>query len=328
MKVPPTEDLRGRQVAFNASSRDQWEGFARHRQAVSALLGAAESGGRTRLCVLGVGNGNDLDLPALLAAHREVHLVDLDAEALARGVARQGVENLDGLHLHGGLDVTGMLDALETWSPSSEITPAALEALVHWPADWVGLALPGPFDRVASTCLLSQLINTAYQAIGEKHPRFRAVVRAIRTGHLQLLARLATPGGSATLITDVVSSEIFPPLATIPEAEFERLLPRLAIERKHIQGVHPAALLATLRNDPDLGSLLTSLETFRPWRWQLHARQYLVWAMRFRIGIKIGSPRFGSPPPSAMQKIEEFSAPHGCDPRILPGRAGPLAQRE
>src|SRR4051794_33231597 len=84
-------DPRARHAGFNAASLDQWDGFACHRRKVTGLLVADADRGRTRLCVLGSGNCNDLDLPALLDAHRDVTLVDVDAEALARGVARQGV---------------------------------------------------------------------------------------------------------------------------------------------------------------------------------------------------------------------------------------------
>ena len=76
-------DPRGRQSGFNAESRDQWNAFSGHRQKVSALLGAGAEPRAGRLCVLGAGNCNDLDLASLLQAHREVHLVDLDAVALA-----------------------------------------------------------------------------------------------------------------------------------------------------------------------------------------------------------------------------------------------------
>src|SRR5260221_9090475 len=123
-------DPRGRQARFNAESRDQWDGFSDHRRRVSALLGAGLGPRPTRLCVLGAGNGNDLDLRTLLEAHREVHLVDLDREALARGAEGQGVANDPGLHLHGGLDVTGMLDAIAGWSPHAPIAGSDLSALV------------------------------------------------------------------------------------------------------------------------------------------------------------------------------------------------------
>src|SRR6185437_4823832 len=109
--------LGRRQIAFNATSRDQWEAFAEHRRCLTAVLARGPTVGRSRLCVLGAGNTNDLDLTALLTAHREVHLVDIDSQALALGVARQGVAKHPGLHLHGGVDVTAMLGVLSDRTP-------------------------------------------------------------------------------------------------------------------------------------------------------------------------------------------------------------------
>src|SRR5947209_20163185 len=103
-----------------------------------------------------------------------------------------------------------MLAAPAAWPPLGPVSDPELEALVDWPHRRVGLALPGPFDVVASTCLLSQLIGNAFHSIGEAHPRFPEVVRAIRLGHLRLLATLARPGGRVVLVTDVVSSDRSP----------------------------------------------------------------------------------------------------------------------
>lgn len=276
-------DPRGRQAAFNASSRGQWDGFSGHRQKVAALLGAGAARGRTRLCVLGVGNGNDLDLPALLEAHREVHLVDLDAEALASGVERQGVAGHPSLHRHGAIDVTGMLDTVARWSPLTPIEPADLVALVEWPSRRIGLALPGPFDVVASTCLLSPLIGNTYHAVGERHPQFQSLVRAIRAGHLRLLTRLTAPGGAAILITDVASTDTIPTLGSVPEASLPGLLREPASGRAFFHGVDPAVLTGEFRQDLVLGARVASLERIQPWLWNLHHRVYLVLAMRFRL---------------------------------------------
>jgi hypothetical protein len=264
-----------RQERFNAQSFDQWVGFSEHRQRVSNLLAT----GSGRLCVLGSGNGNDLDLASLLKAYREVHLVDLDAEALARGVERQGLADQPSLVRHGSLDVTGMLDAMARWSPLEPIARADLEALVDWPARRVGLALPGSFDTVASTCLLSQLIGNAHHSIGEAHPQFGQVVRAIRLGHLRLLAHLARPGGRVVLITDVASSDWVPDLGEWPEASLSDLVPRLSRERGLIHGVNPAELLTLFRLDPVLAAKLDRAELAPPWRWRLHSRTYLVCAI-------------------------------------------------
>lgn len=273
-------DPKGRQASFNAASRGEWDAFAGHRRHVSALLGAAGSG---RLCVLGAGNCNDLDLPALLHAYREVTLVDLDPAALARGAERQGVADHPSLRRLGGVDVTGMLDAVAGWSPRSPVGPADLAALAEWPAGRVAQALPGPFDVVASTCLLSPLIGNAFHAVGEAHPEFLAVVQAIRAGHLRLLTRLAAPGGTAVLITDVASTDTFPTLANLPDAALADLPARLARERRLFHGVDPAVLLTAFRRDPALSARVAGLEPVSPWRWQLHGRTYLVWALKCRV---------------------------------------------
>jgi len=109
-----------------------------------------------------------------------VHLVDLDAEALAQAAARQGVSGHPGLTLFGGVDLTGMLDCVAHWSPQTHISPADLQALAEWPALRVRLALPGPYDVVASTCLLSQLIANVFPPLGDAHSQFRRVAAAIR----------------------------------------------------------------------------------------------------------------------------------------------------
>ena len=72
--------------ALNRETADSWRTFADHRARVTAL--ALEAGGET-CAVLGAGNCNDLDLEALAQRHREIHLVDLDREAVTRARERQ-----------------------------------------------------------------------------------------------------------------------------------------------------------------------------------------------------------------------------------------------
>lgn len=261
-------DPRGLQARSNRESAGQWDGFEGHRRRVTGEL----CQGSGRLCVLGAGNANDLDLPALLDAYREVHLGDIDGEALARGVERQGVAGRPGLRLHGNFDLTAMLDAMARWSPLATVAPAELDAVVDWPAARLGLALPGPFDLVASTCLLSQIVGNAHRALGEGHPQLDRVAGAIRLGHLRLLASLARPGGRIVLITDVASSDWVEGLADAPDSALEGVLAGLASGPGAIRGVHPADLVRLLRADPRL----EAVERSKPWRWRLHARVYLV----------------------------------------------------
>ena len=247
----------------------------------------AASGG-SRLCVLGAGNTNDLDLPALLTAHREVHLVDIDAEALACGATRQGVAGHPGLRLHGGLDVTSTLGLLAGWDPSSAVAPAELEALAAWPAYRAAKVLPDGFDRVASTCLLSQIQETAAHALGEGHRQLASVKAALRIGHLRLMARLAAPGGEAVLVAEVVSSRTLPGLPAIASGDLVGLLPGLLRAGNHFCGAHPRQLLATLRADPCVGPRVAAAAPLSPWLWRLHARTYLVAGLAFRLGPSPG----------------------------------------
>lgn len=280
--------LGGRQVGFNAASRGEWEAFAEHRGRVSGLLGRGATPGRSRLCVLGAGNANDLDVPALLAAHREVHLVDIDAEALALGAERQGVAGSPGLHLHGGVDVTAALDVLSGLDPRSTVGPAVFDALAAWPASRAAAALPGGFDRVASTCLLSQILETAAHALGRGHRQLGEVEAALLAGHLRLMARLVAPGGEAVLIAEVVSSDTLAELPGMAPDEVSALLPRLGRDGNHFRGVHPEQLLAALRAVPSVGPRITASASLAPWRWRLHARTYLVGAVAFRLGTACG----------------------------------------
>jgi hypothetical protein len=221
----------------------------------------------------------------LLSAYREVHLVDLDAEALRLGVERQGVAGHPALRTFGNIDLTGMLETLATFTPASEIRPECLAALSEWPALRVLAMLGGPYDVVASTCLLSPLIGNAFHAVGESHPGFMSLVQSIRAGHLRLLAALAVPGGTVMLITDVSSSDLVPELRTVSESSLGRLLPRLARDRQFFHGVSPEVLWSLSEQLPVLRDRLSERTPIAPWRWRLHARVYLVWALTYRATL-------------------------------------------
>lgn len=274
------DDPRARQIAFNSLSRDQWGSFESHRARVTELLG--RDAGKGRLCVLGAGNCNDLDLKALLGRHREIHLVDLDASALADGIARQELTGHPAVIAHGGIDLTGMLEAIARWNPAASISRADLNALAELPGETFRMAFEGPFESVASTCLLSQLIANIKHSIGENHPRFIEAVQSIRLGHLRLLARLVRPGGWGTLVTDVVSSDTLPNLKSLPENALRELMPVLNRGRNFFHGVNPAILWPLFRQDPLLAAATADLEGIPPWRWDFQIRMYLVVAFRFR----------------------------------------------
>ncbi len=264
--------LAAAQAEGNAESRERWDLFGGHREHVTELLCDA---GRGRLCVLGAGNCNDLDLPKLLASFREVHLVDPDAAALEQGVARQGVAGQPALRLHGGIDVSGMFDVMGGWSAVTPVQDTDLLACVRRPAERVAPALPGPFDVVASVCLLSQLLSAIGSTITREHARYPELLFAVRGGHLNLLLHLLRPGGTGFLVTDVVSSETLPDLAGAD-------LTALAATGNFFDGLNPVVLESLFRTAPALAGGLVEVTTFPAWRWEFGPRAYLVWAVRFR----------------------------------------------
>ena len=268
---------------MNATSRDQWDTFAEHRKLLSAASIRDAKPGRSRLCILGAGNANDLDLTALLAAHREVHLVDIDSEALSHGAERQGVAKHPRLRLHGGLDTTAMLGLLSDWTPHSELRPADFDAMASWPALRTALVLPGGFDRVASTCVLTQILETpaprarpgpppARRRAGSAHgrtfgtdgspgrPWWRSISR-YRCREIRDDSRAAGPArkGTRWAVGGIgTKGQPFPRRTSAP-----------------VNG-GPAA-------DPCIEPLVAAAASLMPWRWRLHDQTYLVAGISFRL---------------------------------------------
>ncbi|MEO0375389.1 MAG: hypothetical protein AAF329_12350 [Cyanobacteria bacterium P01_A01_bin.17] len=268
-----------RQTDFNLSSRNAWDVFADHRDRVTSLLmqGADDS----RLCILGAGNCNDLDLQTLVQFHREVHLVDIDTNALDKGVARQNLVNHSRLYLHGGVDLTGMLDQIASWSSDTQVSEADIAAFLDRPICSLD-KIPGPFDIVASTCVLSQLIKILVDAVGEENPQFLALIQAIRMGHLRLLMHLTLSGGTSLLFTDVVSSTSYPALASVPAHNLSQVVSQLIKDGNFFHGVNPAVLVHLLRQDPELSEQVTVIEPIGPWLWDLGPRNYAVVALKLQ----------------------------------------------
>lgn len=194
--------------------------------------------------MLGAGNSNDLDLPRILDTYAEVHLVDIDEQALAEGVARQQVESATGLVLHGGVDVT---------DPAWQIDPA---------------------DVAVSSALLTQLIDTAEQT-GQTGTQLLTV----RDAHLRLIARLLTPKGSGLLITDVVSSDTCTRLPAAGHHELAALMIDSINAGDFFTGTNPVAIRQRLMTDPQIRAHQVALSM--PWRWQLASRSFLVCAVAF-----------------------------------------------
>jgi hypothetical protein len=273
----PMNRLIELQLRRNTARRDAWECFARHRARVTGLLCDAAPAVGGRLCVLGAGNCNDLELARLSRQFAELHLVDVDGEALAAAVARQGPFHAGAVHLHGGCDLTGIWHQLAAWSPERPADAAEVRRAIDAANAFVP-ELPGEFDVAASVCLLSQLIDGIVASLGERHPAFLDLLQAVRGRHLQLLADATAPGGTGLLITDVVSTDTAPGLASVPDDQLEPALVALVHAGNLFHGLHPAVIANELQRDPRV----RSVEILKPWLWDFGVRQYGVVAIRFR----------------------------------------------
>jgi hypothetical protein len=273
-----------RQRQINARSDAHWALYSPHRARVAEVIDAAlATHERCRLCVLGAGNCNDLPLGGLARCSGEIHLVDIDEDALERGLARaRGQRPGDNpdlgaqIVLHGGVELTGIASSLAdgTVRNASTIVERALDG----PAPTIGR----DFDVVVSCCVLTQLIAIPVDALGEQHPDLVEVVLAVRTGHLRQMTRLLRRGGHGVLITDVVSSDSTPALVHATDESLPQILAEAVAGQNFFTGVNPLALRAVFNSDPWLAANVVVGGLVGPWAWRVTPdRTYLVVAVPF-----------------------------------------------
>lgn len=277
MASDPPDRLAARQILKNAQLRDAWDLFSPHRQRVTQLLVPESPLEGQRLCVLGAGNCNDLDLRQLSAAFDEVHLVDIDGAAMRDAVSRQSDAGDPRIILHAGADLSGLGACL-----AHDRSAQDLDALAGQAANAQDCPVAVGCDVVASTCLLTQLLELATEFPGKTHPRYLEFVQAIRIGHLRMLIDQVARGGTGVLVTDLVSSDSDPGLAGTAAQHLPDRVRSLIEQRNFFTGVNPAVLHALFTTDPEISSTVSDVEMISPWLWDLGPRVYAVYAIRFR----------------------------------------------
>ncbi len=265
---------------FNQASRPSWESGANHRDKIRGYLTGLAGDREGRLCVLGAGNCNDLDLQQLLQVYSEVHLVDVDQSALDYAVETQAVSD-DPRVFRYVRDITGAGQKLAGFEATSTSSATDLSELIQQFAQPADLDLPGPFEVVCSTCVLIQLILQAVNAVGDTHPQFEQLLVAIRSQHFQTVVELINDSGAGLVVSDFVSSESAADLKDVPDFQFTQYLSQLLSSRNFFHGVHPGLLYSQLKGNAPLAALVQNVEMLPPWRWDLGARQYAVAAIRF-----------------------------------------------
>lgn len=265
----------------NQKSRDAWELFAEHRAIVTGHLSRAGSQPPTkRLCVLGAGNCNDLDLHTLGDHYAAIDLIDWDASALEFAVARQSIQEPSRVSCFTGIDLGGLSASLAR-IVGGRPTDASIAELAKT-AENAEISLPGTgYDVVASLALLSQLIDQVVRLAPEAPERLLEVFLAVRRRHIQLMLDLLRPGGLFLLVTDFVSSDTCPELLTIPPVALPDAANRWLAERNFFSGLNPRAILQDLLTHERFAGRIAEAQLVRPWRWQLSARRaFAVCAMK------------------------------------------------
>ncbi len=275
-QVPGFQAVLASQARINRSAATVPELYAEHRDRLTAaILALRPIGDAGTLCLLGAGNCNDVRLDVLAGAFGEIHLVDLDATALARARQRQPPDVRARLRVHAPLDLSGVLGHLDRWKrrpPSPAEQDAAVGSGVHGILQPMLRAL-GPlagagFDVVASCCVATQMAFQLAATLGKDFPLLPDLRKRVATVHLRALCGLVRSGGRGLFATDIVSNETFP-LDDIPsDADLTALLGRLITDGNYFFGSEPPLYTQILRKDQVLAGLVDDLRRLEPWLWR------------------------------------------------------------
>lgn len=251
-----------------------WALYSGHRERFSEAVLAASKTGTERLCILGAGKCNDLDLERLAQVFSELHLVDIEPRSLASAVSRQAPETRRKLVLHAPLDLS-LLSAKrsEKWrrKPPSN---TELEQLRESHVQALLARLPGPFDVVVSACVLTQLGFALTQSFREPHPLLGALRMNVLQLHLQTLLGLTAATGTALFVSDLASSTHYPLEQLPPDADLAQVQADIVAKRAFYQLARPDLIEAILSElEPEHAPA-----PLAPWLWRGPLeRTYLVY---------------------------------------------------
>lgn len=272
------------QTAANLSGVAQHAAFSGHRERLTALLtdDRVPKGSPLRLCVLGAGNCNDLDLSRLAEHYTEIHLVDIDPTALERAFQRQDEATRRRLVRHAPVDLSGLVDRLERWA-AFRVTPEELMEHATNTAASVEAVLGGRFDVVLSACVLTQMQLMVVNVLTDAHPLFEAVRHTLTLTHLRTLERLLAPRGRALLATDVSSDQIAPLGQPSATDDLRPLLAKLTSSGHIFHVAQPAQFTEMVRDDPTLRRTVSVSEPVSAWPWQNGPhRLFLVYGLELQ----------------------------------------------
>jgi hypothetical protein len=287
----PARVQRSQEALNRARPDPDADRYRPHRDRLGRLLRAVQRG--PGLCVLGAGNCDDLDLPGLVREFGEVHLCDLDGQALAGAVARVTGPARERITTQGGLDLSGAVALIDRWGDHFP-DDRELAAFASATAATLGQAIGRTFDVVLSACLLSQLYVPLRESLILGLDDWQRLFSAIERAHLGTVATLTRPGGTGVLALDVTTSRKLPELAAFSSdpATWDGLGPAAdqAIARRGVTlDPDPRRLLQHLGEPGAVplppGRTVERARLTEPWVWQTgESLSALVYALVFSSG--------------------------------------------
>ena len=277
----PSNVARAREHANPNVRDDDWTLYAHHRAHLTdaVLSSAAAPGGR--LCILGAGACNDIDLEQLSLVFSEIHLVDIDASALGRAVARQRPAVRSRLRPHARVDLSGMTKRLTEWKRRPP-TPAQLDALGASTSQALIARLPGPFDVVVSACVLTQMSFAAMNVLGEGHRMLWPIRLSLLGTHLHALVGLTVAGGASLFVSDLTSSSLFPLKELDTSRSLHDVMNQIVASGACYHVAKPALVTSILESD-GFRERVWDPDLLDPWLWWGRLdRTYFVYALRMR----------------------------------------------
>jgi hypothetical protein len=279
--VPEETDRRVRQAQreMNRRAPDASDWYTPHRRRLMDELPRVSGD----LCVLGAGNCADIDFEHLAKRFDEIHLVDIDEDAITRSRDRQPKLLRERIVLHGDRDLSGILPHLDDWAeqfPSdAELQQASLRA-----AHGLLESLGRPFDVTLSACVLSQLVLPFQDTWVLHEEEWDKLIACTTAVHLATLFGATRPGGSGFMAFDVVSSDHLTGLLAYRDRSAEEL--QAFVEAQVAAGEvslnpAPGELLAQLAGS-GLGAALADVRVTLPWLWDIKSAHQLVYGLGFR----------------------------------------------
>ena len=258
----------------SADRGPDWALYAAHREEFTRAVLSAAPKQAGRLCVLGAGKCNDLDLSRLAQAYGELHLVDLEPALVASAVSREDSVTRGRLLPHAPVDLAVLSAKRASKWRRRAPNAAELEAAASTTLQGLLARLSGPFDVVVSACVLTQLGFALSQSFPESHPLLGPLRIATARVHLQTLVGLTAPHGTALFVSDLASSNHYPLDALPKDAKLDEVLGDVVAKRSFYHLARPD-LIRGLLEEVAPGRQLTPL---LPWLWTGPLnRTYLVY---------------------------------------------------